>query len=127
MLNPLLRETETQLCRKLDTAKPVVAQRGCKQQWLAARKKPFLIREQEDSSPHQDENPKVALEHSDFLLCQTGPRAFREGMLKSWRANKVPVAPQRSATRYVSKCLLIRKDVLTFQLKQVFYLFGRWI
>lgn len=92
------------------------------------RKTLFLIREQADSSPsHQDENPKVALGHSDFLLRQTRPRAFCEGMLESLRANKVPVHPQRSTPCYVSKCLLMRKDVLTFQPKQVFYLFGRWI
>ncbi|GAB5571868.1 nuclear receptor coactivator 7 isoform X3 [Prionailurus iriomotensis] len=79
MLSPLLRETETQSCRKLDTAKTVVAQRGRKQQWCEGREKSCSSLESKQKVlPRQDARPKVALGHSDFLLCQTGPRAFCE-------------------------------------------------
>lgn len=100
MLSPLLRETETQSCRKRDTAKTVVAQRGYKEPWRGGRQRKnlFLLRKQAGGSHPQDEGPKIALGHSDFLLCQTQPRTFCEGMLDSPRANEVPVDPQRSAT-----------------------------
>lgn len=111
MLSPLLRETETQSCRKLDTAKTVVAQRGRKQQWCEGREKSCSSLESKQKVlPRQDARPKVALGHSDFLLCQTGPRAFCEGMLESLGANKMSVNPQRSATQYVFRCFLMRKD-----------------